>query len=332
MGLKNLYIKMSDSYYKKKYEKEKKEKQRNMIEHLSDTDETEYEDFLKELFEERLSRELDFSNPVTYSEKIQWLKLYDDAEEKSKLVDKYEVRKYIANAIGNEHLIPLIKINGKDHFYSADEIDFSKLPNQFVIKCNHGSGYNIIVDDKSKLTKKDIAMMKKKISLWMNEQFAYKNGLEIAYKKVKPCILIEKFMAIDGDLPDYKFFCFDGKAAYLYYMQNYTMHHELGELGFLDMDFNIVASRTDYAALKYPPKRPENFDEMIVLAEKLAQGFPHVRVDFYNIDGHIYFGELTFYNSSGLFEFNPNEFDTTLGNLIPIDQSKRENNYRFRKQ
>lgn len=330
--LKKLLIKISDSYYEKKFEIEKKQAQKAMIKTLTELDETEYENFLKNLYKERTGKEMDFANPVTFTQKLQWLKLYDDAEDKVKYVDKYLVRKYVEEKIGSEYLIPLISIDGKDCFFNADEIDFNKLPNQFVMKCNHGSGYNIIVKDKSALSSKEIANMKKQLNLWLKEQFAYKNGLEIVYKNVKPCITIEQFMAFDDDLPDFKFFCFDGKPHLLYYMQNYTMHHKLGELGFFDMDFNLLdVCRNDYGRLKKIPEKPADFEKMKQLAEVLAEGFPHVRVDLYSIQGKVYFGELTFFTSSGFFSFNPDSYDKKFGELIKIDQSKRENNFGYRK-
>lgn len=327
--LKQLYIKASDSYYKNKYKKDKERIQKEMHKTLSNLPENEYEDFLRDLYKKRTGNELDFANPITYTQKLQWLKLYDEPEKKSVFADKYAVRSYIKDTIGEEYLIPLISIDGKDCFYNADEIDFNKLPEQFVLKCNHGSGTNIIVDNKSALTKKDIRRIKNKLNNWLRQNFAYINGLELAYRFIKPCIMIEKYMAIDGDLPDYKFYCFNGEAKNIIYDRNRFTNHERN---FYDTDWKYLAIDTDCKCFGDVIPKPENLDSLVSTASAISKGFKSIRVDLYNINGKIYFGEMTFYPWGGFVGFTPNDIDYEWGNYISIDQSKRENNLKYRKK
>lgn len=326
--LKKLYIKISDIYYAKKYEKDKIIKQQEMIKTLSALEECEYENYLKKLYKERTSRDMDFENPVTYTQKLQWLKLYDNPEEKSKYVDKYAVREFVKEKIGEEYLIPLITVDGKDHFYNADEIDFSRLPEQFVLKCNHGSATNVIVRNKSELSKKDIENIKKKLNGWLNENFSFKNGLELAYKSVKPCIIIEKYMAVDGDLPDLKFYCFNGEAKNIIYDQNRFTNHGRN---FYDTEWNYLPIDTDCPCFGDAVPKPGNLDKLIKIASKLSEGFISVRVDLYNVNDKIYFGEMTFYPWSGFITFKPDDIDYQWGEYMNLDKSKRDNNFRYKK-
>ncbi len=156
---------------------------------------------------------------------------------------------------------------------------------------------------------------------WVNEPINKKNvGREWCYDNKKHRIIVEKKLdGLDGDLPDYKFFCFDGKPICLYMMQNYRENHDLGELGFFDMNFKLLdVHRKDFKPILRQPEKPKNFEKMVEMAKKLSKGFPHVRVDFYNIDGNIFFGEMTFFNASGYFMFEPDEYDFELGNLFNI--------------
>lgn len=266
-----------------------------------------YSKELKKMYRKITGEELNLDNPQTYNEKIQWSKLYDTNNFKTKLSDKYEVREWIKNKIGEEYLIPLLGV--WDNF---DDINFSTLPSKFVLKLNNGSATNIIVTDKSKL---DCNWASNKFKEWTKINFAFK-GLELQYKDIKPKIIAEKYIVEEGfdDLPDYKFFCFDGKVFCSYTMIDYTMCHENGRLGFFDRNYKLMPyHRKDFKPILEQLPKPKNYEKMVELAECLAEGFSHVRVDFYNIDGKIYFGEMTFTNSSGYCKFQPEEFNKILG-------------------
>lgn len=297
--------------------------------------ECEYEDYLCRRYEEMMNifphskgAKMDFANPITYTQKQQWMKLYDQSDKKSVYSDKYAVRKHIAKTIGEEYLIPLITVNGKDHFDDPNEIDFNLLPNSFVIKCNHGSHYNVIVKDKSALSPSDIRKIKKQLRFWLREHYAYLVGLELVYEKIKPTIMIEQYMAMDDDLPDYKFMCFSGKVQYVWCDQGRFSDHRRSvfNLNYEPMPFNLHIHEE-----VLNKEKPENFDKMIEIAQRLCEDFPYVRVDLYNINGKIYFGELTFCSGAGYQAPKPIEYDKVLGDYITLDLSKREGNYRYRK-
>ena len=266
-----------------------------------------YPEKLAQIYKQITGEELNLEHPCTYNEKIQWSKLYDTDPRKTVLSDKYAVRSWVREKIGDEYLVPLL--GTWDRF---DDIDFSKLPSQFVLKLNNGSATNIVVTDKSKL---DLHLAKKKFKEWTKTNFAFR-GFELQYKDIKPKIIAEEYLIADGleDLPDYKFFCFDGKVFCSYTMKDYTMCHENGRLGFFDRDYKLMPYyRRDFKPILQQIPKPKNYEKMLELAECLAKGFPHVRVDFYDLDGKIYFGEMTFTNSSGYCKFEPEEFNRILG-------------------
>ena len=271
-----------------------------------------YPVILKRMYKKRTGKKLNLENPVTFNEKIQWSKLYDVTPLKTQLADKYLVREWVKEKIGEEYLIPLLGVWDK-----FDDIDFDKLPDQFVLKANHGSGWNIIVTDKKQFNRVEA---KKKFDRWLNTNFAYLT-LEMQYEDIKPKIIAEKYIVNENnDLPDYKFFCFDGKVFCLYTRINYTFDHSKGQLGFFDRDYKLMPyHRGEYAPIKEQLPKPKNFEKMVELAEILSKGFKHVRVDFYNLNGKIFFGEMTFTTASGFAVFVPEEFDLLLGkqwNLI----------------
>lgn len=272
---------------------------------------------LKVQYRMKLGRKLNLKNPKRYSEKIQLYKLMDRDPVMEMCADKYSVRSFVEQRIGAQYLNTLYGV-----YNEVDDIDFNKLPNQFVLKDTLGSSGDlsmILVTDKSKL---DLDWAKTKMQKWVDEPINKKNaGREWVYDGRRHRIIAEKLLISDekGDLPDYKFFCFDGKVACSYMMMNYTMHHEKGILGFFDRDFNLLpVRRADFAPMLEQPQKPINYDKMVELAEALASGFKHARVDFYNIKGQIVFGEITFFNASGYVKFEPDEFDYTLGNLFKI--------------
>ena len=260
-------------------------------------------------------KSLDLKNPRTFDEKIQWMKLYDSTPLKTQLADKYLVRDYVAEKIGDEYLIPLLGV-----WNSFDEIDFDCLPNQFVLKANHGSGWNIIVQDKSKFDKKNA---KKKFNKWMDTNYAYKAGLEMHYMTIPPRVIAEEYVENNGgNLFDYKVHCFDGKAAYIQYIGDRATHTT--REGWFDREWNLQ-SFTDGCYPKYETEvsKPPNLNELLSLSETLASPFSYVRVDFYVLnDGTFKFGEMTFTPASGIHKWfsdgkmTPSEVDSMLGNLI----------------
>lgn len=265
--------------------------------------------YLKIQYRLAMGKKLNLKNPTTYNEKTQWIKLHDRKPEYTMMVDKYAVRKYVADTIGDEYSIPLVGGPWK----SFDEIDFDKLPDQFVLKCNHDSGGLVICTDKSKLDKE---AAREKINKCMQRNFYWLHR-EWPYKDVKPCIIAEKYMVDDSgyELKDYKFFCFDGvpKAMFIATDRNVSTKFD-----FFDMDFNHLPFINGHPCADKTPEKPQSFDEMKRLAAILSKGIRHVRVDFYEINGRVYFGELTFFHWSGVVPFEPEEWDYRFGAWIRI--------------
>lgn len=268
-----------------------------------------YEKELKEWFHYTTGEKLSLDNPQTYNEKIQWLKLYDSTQLKTQLSDKYRVREWIKDKIGEEYLIPLLGVWDK-----FDEIDFDTLPDKFVLKANHGCGWNIIVTDKSTFNKEEA---KEKFDIWMNTNFAYSVGLELQYMNIAPKIIAEEYIEnFDDDVNDYKVFCFDGKADSVMML---TERKKGLKMSFYDTEWNQLPFTYSYPRNKELAPKPENLEQLIVLAERLADGFAHVRVDFYIMnDGQIKFGEMTFTSGSGTCVWNPKEQNRIYGEKIKL--------------
>lgn len=257
-----------------------------------------------------MGKELNLENPITYNEKLQWLKLYDRKPEYTKMVDKYEAKKYVSDIIGNEYIIPTLGVWEK-----AEDIDFDALPNEFVLKCTHDSGGMVICNDKSQL---DIQSTKATLNHFLNRNF-YSLHREWPYKNVKPRIIAEKYMVDESgyELKDYKFFCFDGKVNAMFIA---TDRNEKTEtcFDFFDRDFNHMPVINGHPNTKKELKKPLGFEKMIELAERLSIGIPQVRIDFYDINGKVYFGEMTFFHWSGLKKFEPEEYDKIFGDWITL--------------
>jgi tRNA G10 N-methylase Trm11 len=266
--------------------------------------------YLKVLFKVRLNKKLNLKNPKTFNEKLQWLKLYDRKLEYTEMVDKYEVRKYIEKTIGSEFLVPLFGI-----YDSFDEIDFNKLPNEFVLKCTHDSGGVVICKDKKKF---DMSKARNKLEKNMKRNFYY-TGREWPYKNVKPRIICEKYLndGINDDLLDYKFMCFNGKVKCMFVCLNRNKSTGLN-VDFYDLNWNKMPFERHYQNSNTKLLKPRNFNRMIELSEKLSNNIPFIRVDFYEVNGKIYFGELTFYPGSGLEEFIPDEYDNIIGEWLKL--------------
>lgn len=271
--------------------------------------------WLKIVFRIKMGYKLDLNNPKTFNEKVQWLKLHDRNPLYTTLVDKYEVRKFIAETIGEEYLIPLLGV--WDHF---DDIDFGKLPNQFVLKCTHDSGGLVICKDKSRF---DINAAKKKISTCIKRNF-YWGFREWPYKNVKPRIIAEKYMVDESgtELKDYKIFCFNGMPKIIQVDFNRFNNHKRN---IYDLKWNIQPFEIHYPSnFNFEIEKPQAFVKMIHIAEQLAKCNKHVRVDLYCIGGEIYFGELTFFHESGYGRFKPKEWDNKLGEWINLGADNRE--------
>ena len=268
--------------------------------------------YLKYWFKNKMGYYPDLDNPKTFNEKLQWLKLYYRKPILTTLVDKYAVKKYVADKIGEEYIIPTLGV-----WNSFDEIDFNSLPNQFVLKCTHDSGGLVICKDKSKL---DIQAAKAKIERSLATDF-YKLGREWPYKNVKPRIIAEKYMEDESgyELKDYKFFCFNGKCEFFKIDFDRQKSHHANY-------FNCACELMPFGEVICPPdynrelKMPSNIGEMTNKAEQIASSINNafVRIDLYNINGQIYFGEITFYPASGVGKFEPDEWDLKLGELIDL--------------
>ena len=270
--------------------------------------------YLRWKFKLIMGYKLNLKNPKTFNEKLQWLKLYDRNPEYIKMVDKYEVREYIKEKIGEEYLIPLIGVYDK-----FDDIDFNKLPNQFVIKCNHDSGGLVICKDKNKL---NISMARKKINKSLKRNYYY-SGREWPYKNVKPKILIEKYMEDKAarELIDYKFMCFDGKPQLSF---TCSERYDDGlKVTFFDFNWNKLPFERYYPSSDKKIVKPINYDLMLKFSKILSDNIPFVRVDWYEINGKLYFGELTFYPGSGFEEFNPSEWDEKIGDMLILPKRRQ---------
>ena len=268
-----------------------------------------YKEELELWYKSRAKKEIDLNNPQTYNEKLQWLKLYDARPEKTMLADKYEVREWIKKKIGEEYLIPLIGVYEK-----FDDIDIEKLPKKFVMKCTHGSGWNIIVKDKEEF---NIAEAREKMERWLNSNFAYSCGFELQYKNMKPRIIIEEYMDDgSGDLRDYKFTCFNGKVDFIWVdSDRHTKHRRtLYSTKWEKLPYKMG---TQYEADE-PVEKPKELSKMLSFAARLSKGFAYARVDFYVINNKVYFGELTFTSTSGIDVAEPKSFERHLFQALKL--------------
>lgn len=266
--------------------------------------------YLKRMYKAIIGKDLDLENPKTYNEKLQWLKLYDRKPVYTTMVDKYEVKPYVADRIGESYVIPTLGI-----WDSFDEIDFDTLPEQFVLKCTHDSGGLVICQDKSKL---DIRAARKSIEKSLKNNY-YLHGREWPYKDVKPRILAEKYMVDDSgtELRDYKVVCFGGEPKLIQYHQGrYHKHTQ----DIYDTAWNKLDVIQGTPSSEKELAQPMFLDEMLELSHKLSAGIPQVRVDWYFVQGQLYFGELTFFDASGFGEFEPEEWNEIIGSWITLPE------------
>lgn len=273
------------------------------------------EKYLKLLYRMHIGKKLNLSNPQTFNEKLQWLKLNNQKDEYTMMVDKYLVREYIKRTIGEEYLIPLIGVWDK-----PEEIDFDSLPSRFVLKCNHNSGTGMcICKDKRKL---DYEKVKSDLKKGLAENYD-KYNREWPYKNVRRKIICEEYMEDEnGELKDYKFMAFNGEVKCSFVGSDRFSPEGL-HITFYDNDWNIMPFERHYPCSNSPLPCPECFEEMKKLAAKLSKNIPFIRVDFYEIQGKVYFGELTFFPGSGFEEFTPNSWDYELGSWIDLSKVEK---------
>jgi TupA-like ATPgrasp len=275
-------------------------------------EESKYPTELAKIYKQKTGDVLDWNDIKTYNEKMQWAKLFDNNPQKAMLTDKYLARDWVKEKIGDQYLIPLLGV-----WDTFDEINFEKLPQRFVLKTNHGSGTNIIVKDKNSFNKKEA---KKRFDKWFKINYAFKNGFEMQYKNIKPKIIAEKYIEeADGDLKDYKFLCFHGKVFFCWIDSDRFSDHRRNVY---NLNWELQEWRQHhYKNTDTAVEEPENFKLMVELAKKLCSDFSHVRVDLYNSNGKIYFGEMTFTNGGGFEKITPHEYNLMLGDLweLPIN-------------
>ena len=251
---------------------------------------------------------LDLRHPMTFNEKIQWMKLYDRNPLYTQLVDKNLVKEWVADKIGKQYVIPTLAV-----YSSEEEIDFDKLPNQFVLKCNHDSGSVIVCRNKEQIDKDEVKRH-------FRERLAYDCSAvcgEWAYRNVPRMIIAEQFMEDKSGeaLMDYKWFCFNGIPKIMYMCRDKGEHPTTD---FFDMEFNRLPIRIQDPPSEVCPDKPVLFDEMKRLAGVLSKGLPEVRVDFYVVNGQIYFGEMTFYHLGGMTQIKPYEWNVKMGEMIHL--------------
>ena len=270
--------------------------------------------FLSVMYRATFAEKINWETPRTFSEKLQWLKLNDRKPIYEKMVDKFEAKQYVAERIGEEYVIPVIG----GPWNHPDEIDFVALPEQFVLKTTHDCGGVLICRDKSRF---DREAAKKFLAEHLQRDY-YLHCREWPYKNVKPRIFAEKFLCEEGAtaaVRDYKFFTFDGEPKLMYIAsgRDYAKKDkQVVYADFFDMDYNHVDLRIDHDNAPEPPAKPQNFEKMVECARKLAQGTKHLRVDFYEVNGQMYSGELTFFHCGGLYEFKTKQWDKTMGDWI----------------
>lgn len=258
-----------------------------------------------------MKKRLNLKDPKTFSEKIQWLKLYNRCPEYTDMVDKIKVKNYVEKKLGKEYIIPTLGI-----WSNPEDIDFETLPEQFVLKCNHNSGAGIFIcKNKSNINENEVVKSLKKA---LNDDY-YAKWREWPYKNVHRKILAEKYIESqsDSDLKDYKFFCFNGEPVYC---QVISGRGRRMCIDFFDKDWKHQEFHEpkEYPFAEELPQKPKSFDLMWKLAGKLALNIPFVRVDFYDLDGIVYFGEITFFPTTGIGGFFPDEWDRKFGDMIDL--------------
>ena len=257
-------------------------------------------------------RRLNLKTPTTFSDKIVWLKLFHEIDRPEVLVDKLLVRRHVESILGDGHLIPLIGA-----WQHADEINFDELPNRFVAKASHGSGWNIVCEDKTKL---DLQRTRKTLNKWIGLNYYY-FGREKPYRNCPPRIVIEKHLSdiADTDIKDFKFYCFHGQPKFVQIdVDRFSNHRQ----AFYDMDWQQHRFHQLYPRFEEALDRPPQFEQMINMAKRLAADLPFARIDLFNHGGQLFFGEITFHPHGGFAPFFPDEYDHLLGKEIQLPMTK----------
>src|SRR5690606_1351983 len=260
----------------------------------------------------KVGYKLDLKNPKTFNQKLNWMKLYYRDEALSRLSDKYEVKEYVKKTIGDQFVVKNYGV-----WDAFDQIDFEKLPSKFVLKTTHDQGGVIVCDDKSTF---DIDKARAKINKHLRQNLYYKFR-EWPYKNIKPRIIAEEFL-VDSDkkLDDFKFFCFNGKVKAMYIATERNSGNV--KFDFFDIEFNHLNIVQSYPQSGKSFEKPANYELMVDLASRLSKGLPQVRIDFYNVNGKVFFGEFTFFHHGGLHPFHPEEWDYEFGSYIDLSLVK----------
>lgn len=266
-----------------------------------------YEEEIQAMYYDKFGKRMNLHNPVTYNEKINWEKLHLRDERRTKLADKFLARSWVKEQIGEEHLTKLYGV-----WDDANEIDFAKLPNAFVLKVNNGSQRNIVVKDKSLIDEVDVCS---KLNGWLKHNYAYES-LEIHYRDIVPKIICEEYLeGVAENVYDYNIFCFHGEPEYVWCIKG--SHSPTCRASFYNKDWKMMPFSVGYPKDNVLAPRPANLDEMLALSRILSKDFKHVRVDWYNLpDGRVLFGEMTFSMWTGLGRFEPEEYDAIFGEMI----------------
>ena len=269
--------------------------------------------YIKMVFRAETGHRLNLDNPQTYCEKLQWIKLYEQKPIYTTFADKYAVRDYVKNTVGEEYLVPLLGV-----YNTPAEINWADLPQQFVLKCTNGCGKNIICRDKSQL---NIEQSRQKLSMWLKQSLFWR-GREWGYKNIVPKIICEELIkAEDGKVPkDYKFLCFNGEPRLI---QLHTDRYGNYTMDYYDAEWNKTDIRKKgLPCSDYAEKKPMHFDKMLDIARQLSKEATFARVDLYNEQGKILFGEITMYPNSGFAVFTDDKYDYLLGGWINLPKQK----------
>ena len=290
--------------------------------YMGNTFYTYFKDLPKEWYQNELQEQLhlffpdrgrlNLSHPVTFNEKIQWLKIWDSTPIKTRLADKYAVREWVAEQIGDEYLIPLVG----GPWEKGEDIDFDALPERFVLKSNHASGDIIVVKNKNQINQKKII---RAVNHWLKTMFGWE-GLEAQYFHIPPRIIAEEFMEqSDGNLLDYKINCLNGEPLLIQVLGDRNLSNHTGKIAFYDTNWNLLEYNIGvYPDYDHPIDKPEKLEEMLQIARQLSKEFIYVRVDLYCVNNRVKFGEMTFTPGNGLLPWNPAEADLLMGELLKL--------------
>lgn len=270
-------------------------------------DKKDYEKELCDWYKFYTGKNLDLNNPKSFNEKIQWMKLHDSTELKGLCADKYKVKEWLINELGTDYSIKTLGVYNK-----FDDIDFDKLPDKFVLKANHGSGWNILVKDKNKL---DLVDAKKKFDDWMSKDFSFIDGFQMHYQYIERKIIAEEYIECDGGLTDYRIHCYNGIPRDIWIDMNSGTRNHLRSI--YDIDYNkqdVTCTWPDIGEIE----KPKNYDLMVEISKKVSKYFKFVRVDFYEVDGKLYIGELTFTPLSGIGSYKPDSYNYLQGSWIDL--------------